>query len=387
MKSVAPACASSDRKMLPRFANATVITALAGVLIGCGGTPPRTPLPPIVPGESFDTTDISPHPDAPILPGRNYVYCPTFRGAWSELQEVVFKAPIKLSGAPPLAEALNATIRPSIDLPKRSYLVRAGLSTKEFIEATRREVAERFPKSDFTISDPDPHAIVAYAFLEKALTFAEAFDRLDDPVTFEHSGTMTKVAAFGFRGDLKAGAPRTSRLTGQVEVLSYANDGEFVLALRPEERRDRIILAKMPRPSTLDAAIQAVRSRIHEASTFAGHIGSNETLIVPLVSLAVLRRYTELEGRTVENLPWSDQGYYLQHAEQSIRLRLDEFGAALSSMARNEYVKSAVSTQEHPRQFIFNSPFLLLLERERAIDPYCAIWIETPEVLVSAAQQ
>jgi hypothetical protein len=64
-------------------------------------------------------------------------------------------------------------------------------------------------------------------------------------------------------------------------------------------------------------------------------------------------------------------------AMQSIRFRLDERGAILKSEA-------GVALSEDgskPRQFIFDKPFLILLERRDAARPYFALWVDNPELL------
>ena len=68
-------------------------------------------------------------------------------------------------------------------------------------------------------------------------------------------------------------------------------------------------------------------------------------------------------------------------AVQNIRFRLDEHGAILKSEAADgEEVR--VRKPKKPRQFIFDKPFLILLERKDAAQPYFALWVDNPELLV-----
>lgn len=66
--------------------------------------------------------------------------------------------------------------------------------------------------------------------------------------------------------------------------------------------------------------------------------------------------------------------------QQTIRFRLDECGAVLKSEAAAA-TKSAEALDE-PRQFVFDRPFLILLERREAANPYFALWVDNPELLV-----
>ena len=357
------------------------VTMLMLAATGCGGRSPAPRLPEIRPAESLVDTDVLPHTAGPITPGRNYVFCATFQLAWDELRYGVFKEPVALSGAPPMVDILNANTRPALKLDATSYLARAGLADSGIVEQIRAEAKRKFPQAGIRIPDADRGSVVAYAFLEKSLPFAESFDRLAEPLSFAHEGGPTKVHAFGFRGDLLAGAPRTSRLLNQVKVRSYISDDDFVLQLTPKQPGDTIVMAKVPPAETLAATIATVKTRAAPDDFLTQHVGSNETLLIPVISVGVMRRYHELEDQDVENAPWKAQGYYVKYADQDIRLRIDETGAALSSAARNEYAKSAPTEQNQPRRFVFDRPFLLWLERDSASDPYCALWIETPELL------
>jgi hypothetical protein len=368
-----------------RIAHACSLAFGFGPLLGCGGHTPMSPLPAVVAAESLTETDVLPHTAGPLTPGRNYVYCATFQMAWDELRDGIFVGPIKLSGSPPMADVLNAGSAKGLDLDEASYLARAGLVKDGVLNEIRRDVRRRFPEAGFEVPDAGQDAIVAYAFLQKTLPFAETFDRLDEPLAFQHERGTAPVVAFGFRGDLKEGAPRTYRLLNQVRVLSYATEDDFVLRLRTQSTNDSMVLAKVPAKATLAATIDSVHDRIkgHD-DDFGKRLGSNETLVVPVVALGVLRRFSELEGHEVLNTPWKEQGYFVAVALQGIRFRLDETGAQLSSMARDEKAKSAQTSRPQPRKLIVNKPFLLYLQRAGAEQPYLALWIATPELLTPA---
>jgi hypothetical protein len=66
-------------------------------------------------------------------------------------------------------------------------------------------------------------------------------------------------------------------------------------------------------------------------------------------------------------------------AMQTIRFRLDDRGATLKSEAA---LAQKAATPEKLRRFIFDKPFLILLERRDAARPYLAIWVDIPELLV-----
>ena len=65
-------------------------------------------------------------------------------------------------------------------------------------------------------------------------------------------------------------------------------------------------------------------------------------------------------------------------ALQNVRFRLDEHGAILKSEAA---MAAEAADRRSLAQFIFDKPFLILLERKDAAQPYFALWVDNPELL------
>jgi hypothetical protein len=101
-----------------------------------------------------------------------------------------------------------------------------------------------------------------------------------------------------------------------------------------------------------------------------------EDLDVPVLNFDILREYSELYGRPMEASNEQMNGTDIMIALQSIRFRLDETGAVLKSEARVTYKSIA------PRCFIFDKPFLIILKLRQAANPYFALWVANPELLV-----
>ena len=141
------------------------------------------------------------------------------------------------------------------------------------------------------------------------------------------------------------------------------------------------MLAKIPRVATLAEALAAVEARI------ARPIGRNvqkkldlgERLVIPLLSLFVERKYTELIGRTFLNPGFTT--LFVADATQLIRFQLDESGATLDAEAAIVALNGDEPPPE-PRQFVFDRPFLICLQERQAQQPYFVMWVENPEVLV-----
>ncbi|HEY5313758.1 MAG TPA: hypothetical protein VIK18_14620, partial [Pirellulales bacterium] len=73
---------------------ATSFVCLTMLIHGAGCSRGRPePSTPLVAAAKLPRTDILPHCDGPIVPGRNYVYCATFQLAWDKLREQVDSKP------------------------------------------------------------------------------------------------------------------------------------------------------------------------------------------------------------------------------------------------------------------------------------------------------
>ncbi len=351
--------------------------------VSCCRQDSTEPLPPSkpIPAEQLRQTDVLPHLEGPITAGRNYVYCATFQLAWNQSQDKLFGEPVHLAGSPPMAKDLlrGGKLTEAI-LPPGSYFVRAGLVENGVAGKIREEMAHRFPNATLHLpAHMERNWAIAYAYLETALRFREAFDRLKEPLVFHSKRGPVKVACFGVRNLVEL-SDRDRALAKQVTVLAYAGDDGFVLRLNTISEDDEIILAKIKPEQTLGATLASVCERIKRRDGLQEDsptkLKREESLVVPIVDLNVQRKYTELEGRPLTNPKWSK--IYLAIAEQGIRFRLDEDGARLESTA---LVVTQSLAGEKPAQYIFDKPFLLYLKRKSRDQPYLSMWIETPEVL------
>jgi hypothetical protein len=284
--------------------------------------------------EELRQTEVFPHPEGPIVAGKNYVYCATFQLAWNEFQDKLVGEPVHLAGLPTMGEDLLRGSKLTVDiLPPGTYLVKAGLVKDGVVRELREAMSRRFPNATLRIPDHlEDQWAIAYAYMQASFKFREAFDRLDDPLVFKTSTGSVKVACFGIR-NFQMNSQRDEVLGKQVSILVDAGDDEFVLRLNTTDESDEMVLAKVKPRETLIATLAAVRKMIEPRASEDGSAGlsAGDSLVVPLIDLNVLRNYTELEGRSPTNSTLSK--IYLAIAEQAIRFRLDENGARLESSA------------------------------------------------------
>lgn len=343
-------------------------------------------------GKDLKATVISPHLEAAIEPGKNVLWCSTFQLVWNEGCRSA-GGDIRLKNEPPMVAALNKKIGDEKDVDADSCLVMSGLVEKGIVGKIRRELDRKFQGQ----ADPDllnrverdlpAQGWMAYAYLFRSLPFEYKFKRLAEPLPFG----VAKVASFGLQ-KMRHGRD-DYQIADQVAILDHKNDDDFIVALQPKDKSERIVLAKITPGETIQKTIEAVRARVkanwvdpqkavseeQRKRYLDQSLGFDESVVVPILDFELLQSYDELGDKEIAT-PGPLKGMPIVLAIQSIRFRLDEYGAVLKSQA-GAAAKCAAETRKKPRQFVFDKPFLILLERQGAAQPYFALWVDNPELL------
>lgn len=337
------------------------------------------------PAGELPKTSVMPYLDSPLVPGRNAVYCANFQLAWDRLREDVLRAPVELEGAPGMVRELNKRTFPRDSLAEDAYVALAGRLSDGIVDGIRSQMTAKFPAVTPRLvpaaGKTGTEGLMAYAYLQKRLPFVMDFDRLKQPLRFHAVDGETDVASFGIE-EFRSHDPREKSLRGQVTVLDYVGPDDLVLQLSTQD--DPIVLAKIPRTATLAEALAAVQARIAQplGRDVQEKLDIEERLVIPLLSLFVDRKYTELIGRTCLNPGFTT--LFVADATQLIRFQLDESGAILDAEAGILMLNGDEPPPE-PRRFVFDRPFLLYLQQRQAQQPYFVMWVENPEVLVPDA--
>jgi hypothetical protein len=322
-------------------------------------------------------TTVSPSLDAALGDSRNVLWCGTFQLAWNEACALVGED-IHFGAPNPAADALNKKTFTKESLDDASYVALAGFTRDGIYGAIGAELSKKFgaaatprfvPPKAFA---PRPQDIVAYAYLFKNLQFDTPFESLSR-MEFDRK----KVACFGFEGGKRGVEP----LCSQVLIHDYNSSNNFVIELKTKALQDRVILAKVPPGDTLAATVARVRSRTTGSEPMRA--ARDDTLKLPKLNFDITRRYSEVENHplVLRRSP-SPQDSMLTHAVQNIRFQMDEKGVVLRS---ESHMVFACSTPHVPRPLhimVFDQPFLVLLERQKASAPYFALWVDNPELLV-----
>ena len=333
--------------------------------------------------------------DAKLVGTDSVVYCPTIQIAWDELKQIV-GGPIELKGGDPLpiVDQLNQGGCPTGVVAEAACVAMAGLTDQGIVEKIREALGQKFGNQAPALPDrlvASKNAIISYAFLRRRLPFSRKFVRgTKIPLHFVYGSTTADVMFFG--------APNTSAAKyGHVKILHYAGEDEFILRLGSRIPDEFIVLAKIQKPDTLSAGVEtafkAIENPCSNSTTrvvngrrevYLNSLSNGDVLGIPLVDLSVSDDFRQLSNRFMLNKGFEE--VLMEVVYQDVKFRMDETGATVKSTS---YIYEALGPpppppprSSKPRKFIFDKPFLLTMWRRHAPQPYLAVWVASPDVLL-----
>lgn len=383
--------------------------------------------------EQLKGTIVTAHLEQEVPKTKNVLWCATFQLAWNELMKMNGG---KVQLVPPhaIARHLNQAAVALEHVPKGGVVAAAGLLGDGIVQQIRRRLDESFkgqarPQLLSAAEAYPPEAVVMYAYLLRELRFAVPFERLT-PGTFEdgNQNELASVALFGI-DEFSPGDRKQVAQADQVRILWHRfnvdltrmkdQEGlfseEFIVELQTDSAADRLILAKVTPGRTLGKIVNSVLKRIEspnsrrteelmppelnqlletveapdedknrerfqkalEGLSRYSCLLLDESLQVPVLDFDVTKEYSELLGRTVVSANPKLNGKPFVEAQQRIRFGLNERGVVLESEAFG-----GLFGGDAVRDFSFTEPFLILLMRKGASQPYLALWVGNAELLV-----
>jgi len=226
--------------------------------------------------------------------------------------------------------------------------------------------------------------LLAYAYLSRSLPFPGRFARSrTTKIAFCYGKETNEVEFFG------APESRAGDYASQVAILNYSDPDDFIIRLSSRIRDEFIVCAKIQKPVTLSAGVDTVRKYLdleHETEIGSerngkpdyhpGTLSDGDLLAIPVIKLKVKTEYPQLCYRLFTNKGF--EHVQLQGVYQSIEFTMDETGAAVRSTAQIEMFGAPAK----PRRYVFDKPFLVTLWKEKADQPYFALWAAGPDVMV-----
>jgi hypothetical protein len=336
--------------------------------------------------DSLHQTVVVPTLDSPCPPNRNIIWCSSFQLAWNELKDKVVRAPLEVSGAEEIASRLNAAQPSASDLEPSSFYAAGGRVGDGIISQIKKGMADRFPSHqlpDLQEYAGETDGMLAYSYLSARVPFAHPFRRVERAFTFgDSSGVETAVEAFGVWNY----SSRYDKVRKQVEVMyhRYGSDRgtsaegrqtkEYVLDLCKDSRPYQVVVALVERQDSLAKTLEYIRLQVgafqqDQYTRWETQLKKVDEVEIPEMVWRIDHRFQELIGKTVSNV-----GLPIVGALQTIEFRLDRYGVVLESDAH-------VAVAASPREFLFNRPFLVYMQKRGAAQPFFVMWVDNAELL------
>ncbi len=328
-------------------------------------------------------TQLVAHPDVPLKPNTNLIWCGTLQLAWNEAIKLVGQK-LEFTEQPPVADLLNREDFTRADLNPDCYVAIADFE-RNHVEAQIRAALEKVfhgaasPELIPPVPEhPGPYDFVAYAYLFKNLQFPQVFAE-NNPLYF--AADQHPVKSFGFLGDdkdkLKPGVFR------QVMIHDYQGPDDFIISLKTNDPQDQLILAKVTPSDTLDGTITAVLARMKSGKTVLAQ--KRDDLSIPKLNYDLSKNFKDLEGLTLKPGPNTPvKNLVTSEVKQLIRFQLNEKGAVLKSEAAIVMRAMAIAVPLDKHEMIFDKPFLILMKQANSPQPYFAMWVANASLLLPA---
>jgi hypothetical protein len=328
-------------------------------------------------------TQLVAHPDVPLKPADNVIWCATLQLAWNEAIKLVGEK-LEFTEQPPVADLLDREDFTTADLAPGSYVAIANFE-KNHVEAQILAALEKVfhgaasPELIPAVPPhPGPYDFVAYAYLFKNLAFPQVFAD-NDPIYFQ--GNAPLVKAFGFQGENKDGLARG--VFGQAKIYDYQGPDDFIITLKTSDPQDQLILAKVTPGDTLNGTIAAVLARMNTGKMV--YAQKRDNLSIPKLNFDLEKNFKDLEGLTLKPGPNTPvKNLVTTEVKQLVRFQLNEKGAVLKSEATIAVGSSAVAFPLNQHEMIFDKPFLILMKQADASQPYFAMWVGNASLLIPA---
>lgn len=299
----------------------------------------------------FKKTEFVPTLENKISNDKNAVYCATLLFAWAEIKNLI-NAPLSVTDEYADLKLLNQSTSFENVLKSNEYKV-SGEIAGDLIRA----------RAEFN----------------KSLPFETKLQSYSNKLTFDGQ----KVASFGVTGyddyeQLKL-----------VRILYYKDDNNFIIKLLPKEQEHEIVLFKTDQIFTsmsdmrkeIDMLIEiGKKERENYKTNWKYDLAEEDILVIPKINFNIETNFSTLEG---SKFMANKRSFQVITAWQRTAFKLDESGAEIESEAEIETlaVEEIEEEKPKPKLMIFDKPFLLLLKRTDAKNPYFGLWSTNAELM------
>lgn len=300
----------------------------------------------------YKDTQFIPTLEHKISYDKNSIYCATFLFAWDEIRK---------------------QINSPLSIPEE-YLDLKLLNNSTSFESVLKN--EEYKVSGEVGGD----IIKARAEFNKSLPFELKLQSFKDKLTFDGQ----KVSSFGVNG---YDSYEQNKI---VKIVYYKNDNNFIIKLLPRDKEHEILLFMTEQSfnSMADMTKEienlseiGINEKNNEKIKWKYHYGEEDIVVIPKFNFNIETNYTILEENNFES---NKKNFQIESAWQRTAFILDESGAEIESEAEIEVATEEVEEEYEkpkPKKMVFDKPFLILLRRIDAKNPYFGLWITNTELM------
>lgn len=302
----------------------------------------------------------------------NYVWGGAMNLAWNELSESIIKEPIKLATSDKAAlittDKLNNPVFSRKDMDEASYYIKSGYG-QETVDQINQECRAKFPSK--TIPDLllklGAKDIISYAYFLKEIRYQFAFGKQN--ITF-----MDKpVQGFMAKGDSY----------GNIYILDYKNEDNFLISIKLQDNADQIFLAKGYPMDKPDEVVKILREKAPLQKDKDYYLGSpmnqKDIFQAPVLHLNQERKYGEMIGNSLKNKNFTS--YQIAVMQEVIKFDMDEKGARVENEAVIGMITSVGPNAYKPKKLILDKPYWVMMKRYDSNNPYFLLGVNNTELM------
>jgi len=326
------------------------ISLLLSLLFGCKHT--NSQFPEVKKLTNYKETEFLPTMENQLSNNRNSIYCVTLLYAWDLVKEKI-NSPLIIKKTDTDLLLLNNSKSQLNALKENEYDVTAKVSDK---------------------------IINLDAKFSKSLPFNVKFESYTKKMTFNN----IRVTSFGTSG-------HNYEMTNLVEIIYYQDDNNFIIKIEPKDNTQEIILYKTTLSfKTMSEMVNNLSMKLDNRLAAKIANGKNycfndsDELVIPKLKFNLEYNYSSLEGKEFKT---TQSGYKVETASQRNAFILDENGTKVESEAAVEVTTlsrepKVIEVKPKIKHMIFDKPFFLLLKKADSRNPYFALHIVTPELMI-----
>jgi hypothetical protein len=328
----------------------------------------------------LERTSVQPTLDTPIPEDKSAIWCISIQLAWNRLKDLA-KGPIKLSTRQDLADRLNQAEQPEDDVVSGDSFAMAGPVEDGIEEKIRSGLAAKFPQNTMAPIQGYDRGIVAFGYVKADVRYEYQFFNSPEWLSFKGSdGRTVPVRAFGLP-ELEKNNPILGGCRGQVRVL-FREGGRFAVDLSRQSTPNQIVLAKIPRKSTLAETLDELNKMSARSQPAA--LSLTASLLVPNMNWRIEHDFRELEGQDKVFLNATLAEQVLLKLFQFVDFKMDRFGSSVESGSfMASQLANGIEHQEdtNPDHYYFDRPFLIVMKKREAKRPFFVMWVDNAELL------